>query len=374
MSLRRFVNLAQLFLPGRLQMLTCSPRRSFSTVVSVKVNGESSNSEKVKASVPKRKVKSFYETPLGKNGQHLLDGLDLYTVEASEDRHPLAVYGIDSESPSSDCAPILLLHGRTWSSVPVYHLLGGPKLRHEGTESRSLMEALLEQGLQPYCMDFRGFGGTPHDETGYVEPLRCVSDAQTVLSWIQERHQSQPPALLGWSQGAMVAQLMAQKNPHLMSQLVLYGSIYDPQVRYPREPLYRIRNVNQTIIENHFDDAIEDFTLEGTIPPEPAKMFAEAALISDPVKAVWKHLYQFNNCDPARLQVPTLVIVGDQDPYSPIHVQQHLFNNLGRACDRTFSILADSDHAVHLLDGRARLVNKIVSFAKNGKKSDRQFE
>jgi hypothetical protein len=59
---------------------------------------------------------------------------------------------------------------------------------------------------------------------------------------------------------------------------------------------------------NQFDEAIEDFTVEGTIPPEPARKFAEAALMSDPIKAVWKHLYQFNNCDPARVHVPTLVV------------------------------------------------------------------
>jgi hypothetical protein len=54
--------------------------------------------------------------------------------------------------------------------------------------------------------------------------------------------------------------------------------------------------------------AIEDFTIEGSIPPEPARIFAEAALLADPVKAVWKHLYQFNNLDPARVHVPTLVV------------------------------------------------------------------
>lgn len=311
----------------------------------------------------------FTETPLGKNGQHLLEGLEVHSISSMADSHPLAVYSLEGEH-SADRKPILLLHGRTWSAVPVYHLLGG----HQ-TESRSLMESLLQRGLQPYAMDFRGFGGTPSDATGYVEPHRCVSDTETVLEWIRQRHSSQAqdedslPSLLGWSQGAMVAQLVAQKQDPLVSRLILYGSIYDPQIRYPREPLYRIRNPNQTIIENHFDDAVEDFTLEGTIPPEPAKKFAEAALISDPIKAVWKHLYQFNNCNPARIHAPTLVIAGDQDPYAPIHVQSHIFNNLPPTFDRTFSILANADHAVHLLEGRARLINSIANFVLSEKSS-----
>jgi pimeloyl-ACP methyl ester carboxylesterase len=166
--------------------------------------------------------------------------------------------------------------------------------------------------------------------------------------------------------------LVAQKKSTegLLGKVILYGSIYDPHVHYPREPLYRsdpavTKNTTNTIL-NHFDDAISDFTLEGTIPPEPARLFAEAALLSDPVKAVWKNLYQFNNCDPARVHVPCLVIAGDQDPYSSLHMQQQLFLHLGRASDRTWSILTGCDHAVHLLDdGRDRLINTVTSFVLN---------
>ena len=324
---------------------------------------------------------SFETTPLGSQGKELLDGLDLYTVEAKKDGHPLSVYGIESQNPAQmrekkNLRPILLLHGRTWSSVPVYHLLGGPKNKEAGLQSRSLMEALLAEGLQPYAMDFRGFGGTHHDSSRYVEPLQCVADTESVLEWIADRHgmtssdDKDHLTLLGWSQGALVAQLSAQKPELPFGKLVLYGSIYDPLVRYPREPLYTLNKPNATIIENTFDMAIEDFTLEGTIPPEPARIFAEHALISDPIKAVWRHLYQFNNCDPARISVPTMVAAGDQDPYAPLHVQQELFCNLGRGCDRTWSILTNCDHAVHLLEGRTRLIKLISSFVANGKQGE----
>ena len=61
-------------------------------------------------------------------------------------------------------------------------------------------------------------------------------------------------------------------------------------------------------------------------------------------------------------------MAGDQDPYAPLRVQQELFSNLGRGADRTWSIIADADHAVHLLDGRNRFVNIVTSFVQNGKK------
>jgi len=327
----------------------------------------------------------------------LLSGLDLYEVNA-DDNHPLSVYGIHSNNvkeahhDSPEAQPmtrktILLLHGRTWSSVPVFHLLGGKKdVSHESRrESRSLMEMLYKLGLQPYCMDFRGFGGTPSDATGIVEPNRCVGDVECVLNFIAERHRlpkekemsgnsergqkvtsdshMHQPVLLGWSQGALIAQLTAQKSADMISKLVLYGSIFDPLVRYPRSPLYINDSIANTKIKNTFNEAIEDFTVKGSIAPESATIFAEAALLTDPIKVRWKHLCQLNNLDPARIHNPTLVIGGDQDPYAPLRAQADLFSNIGRGVDRTWSVIADADHAVHLLDdGRGRFSDIVKSF------------
>ena len=89
---------------------------------------------------------------------------------------------------------------------------------------------------------------------------------------------------------------------------------------------------------------------------------------SDPYKAHWKYLCQFNNLDPARVHVPTLVVAGDKDPYAPLRVQADLFTNLGRGADRTWSIIADADHAVHLLDsGKDRFLSIVKSFIENSK-------
>jgi len=284
---------------------------------------------------------SILDTPLGKHksGSLLLDGLDVYTIPASGDGHPLTLYGIDSENASVQSAkrkPMLLLHGRTWSAVPVYHLLGGPTSKeNDQHESLSFMEALLESDIQPYAIDFRGFGGTPpHDINHSVEPNRCVEDVETALNWIVERHglvqdgdgetESEMPTLFGWSQGALIAQLLAQKSPQLISKLVLYGSIFDPLVRYPRTPLFvnsthpnspstgptSTSEVQFDLPLNDYDGAIEDFTIEGSIAPEQARYFAEAALTADPIKARWIRLHQFNNCDPARVHTPTLVVRG----------------------------------------------------------------
>lgn len=256
------------------------------------------------------------DTPLGtEEGKFLLDGLDVYSVAAKGDNHPLTVYGINSSEPKPEDNILLMLHGRTWSSVPVYHLMGGPRHEKEGYESRSLMELFRDNNIKPYTMDFRGFGGTPRDSKGVVEPSRCVEDVESVLTWILARHETTPErsdlSLMGWSQGALVAQLAGQKPHPLFSKLILYGSLYDQTIRYPRQPLFTSNKDENVEMENTWDGAVEDFTIEGSIPPETASKFAEAALLSDPIKANWNHLYQFNNCDPGKVHVPTLVVSQD---------------------------------------------------------------
>lgn len=295
---------------------------SASTPLSSSVNGASNDQQQQPQEREIHSTAGIYQnmnitdTPLGtEEGSLLLDGLDVFTVPAKEDKHPLTVYGIGDEDaePNDEDHVLLMLHGRTWSSIPVYHLLGGPTNAAKGYESRSLMEAVHDskKKIRVYSMDFRGFGGTPADETQSVEPNRCVEDVESVLDWLAARHGFKTPekiSLMGWSQGALVAQLTAQRPKPLFSRLILYGSIFDPMVRYPRDPLYLRNPPNVTTVENTFDDAVEDFTIAGTIPPKAATYFAEAALLADPIKAKWKHLYQFNNCDPARIHVPTLVV------------------------------------------------------------------
>jgi len=373
--------------------------------------------------------------------------------------------------------PILMLHGRTWSSVPVYHLLGGKsegaestvrrrneeeedddddeeeegkkereerprrentnqrRRRRRSSESRSLMERLYDAGLEPYCMDFRGFGGTPPDRTGRVTPDVCVRDVEAVLSFVAERHRAKAaaaragaeegggggrrgddededllPSLLGWSQGALVAQLTAQKqqrnadassasaSPPLLSKLILYGSIYDPSIVYPRPPLYPKPlplsssyssspadndDDDSVVVLNDYEGAVEDFTIEGSISSNDVRSFAESSLIVDPEKAEWTSLHQFNECDPSRLRsVPALLIGGDSDPYAPVRVQSEMFRGLADGigggggndgdgkvgADRSWTVLSGCDHAVHLLEengGGDRFVRAVKNFLSN---------
>jgi len=366
------------------------------------------------------------ETPIdtAHAGHLLLKGLDVHTVSSEMDGHPLSVYTIqqneEQDNVNNNRTPVLLLHGRTWSSVPVYHLVGEDDIntehnQEEGDEGNnfSLMEALYNTGhIQPYAMDFRGFGNTPKDEEGYVEPLKCVKDVVSVLKWIHSTNESEssseasfeasscgPPALLGWSHGALIAQIVAQRFPEHLSKLILYSSIYNPNIKYSIPPPFETPMMQQQrqsqppghtdhddfplhemAAPNEYDLAMADFTNyfdtfkpSSTVqhrqyqPPKSAKLFANTALISDPIKVQWWNLHQLNECHPSQIttSTPTMVVAGDNDPYASMVLQAELFTNLSRGVDRTWCIIANADHAVHLSEERGRFVQSVGSFLQN---------
>eukprot|EP00581_Thalassiosira_minuscula_P006712 CAMPEP_0183705942 /NCGR_PEP_ID=MMETSP0737-20130205/2893_1 /TAXON_ID=385413 /ORGANISM="Thalassiosira miniscula, Strain CCMP1093" /LENGTH=461 /DNA_ID=CAMNT_0025933209 /DNA_START=93 /DNA_END=1478 /DNA_ORIENTATION=- len=341
------------------------------------------------------------------------DGLIRHEIIA-DDGHPLRLY---SRAPrNSDDSnnqqlhqtkgkgrSILLLHGRTWSSQPVFDL----RTSNDDVKQQSTLQSLADLGFHAYALDLRGFGETPrghHDESttgigGYTTPRRCVADVKCAIDWITDKHHEEDdadaammnnsttgqtnledptiintrPALLGWSQGALVAQMYAQQHgPSTLSDLVLFGSIYDPRVIYPRKPLYdpsgRLVSGGPDVVKppppsvtNTDIDSLEDFTLPGTICDEAALTFSKLALAVDPVKAPWDELHEFNVLNPALVHVPTLVLVGAQDPYVSWDAQRELFERLGTE-DKSMCVLPGCDHAAHILKARKMFVRGVVGF------------
>jgi pimeloyl-ACP methyl ester carboxylesterase len=226
--------------------------------------------------------------------------------------------------------------------------------------------------------------------------MRCVADVSCAIEWITKRHCNintvavaddatrgdeeednsnmsinTKPALLGWSQGALVAQMYAQLHgPTTLSDLILFGSIYDPKTIYPRKPLYL--NFDQSYADqqrvmaapenaNTEVAALEDFTLPGTICDEAASAFSTLALEVDPIKAAWDDLHEFNICNPALVHVPTMVMAGSQDPYVSWDAQRELFDRLGTE-DKAMCILPGCDHAAHILKARRMFIRAVAGF------------
>lgn len=270
---------------------------------------------------------------------------DRHTVMA--DGHGLAVWARQPDSPR---AVILLLHGRTWSARPDFDLQV-PGLQ------RSVMQSLVQRGVAAYALDFRGYGETERDATGWLTPRRAASDVEAVLDWLIARHpELPPPALVGWSRGAAVAQLVAQRSSGRVSSLTVFG-FASPHTGYvdvavPEQPL-RQRNTEAA--------ARSDFISPLVTPPAVVQAFAAQALKADPVLADLARDSDFNELEPERVLVPTLVLFGERDPGVPIGDATAYFARLGTP-DKQMIVLPGADHAAQLEDTHAAWIAAVVNF------------
>ncbi len=272
--------------------------------------------------------------------------LKRHTVTA--DDHPIALW---EKSASDATEAILLVHGRTWSALPDFDL------QVEG-ENLSLMDGLVENGYVVYAVDLRGYGGTPRDETEWLTPNRAALDLAIVLKWIDnQKNLTLKPHLFGWSMGSTHSQLLAQRNPELISSLTLFGYWFDNDQTIPPDTedhaLKKIVNTKEA--------AASDFIIPGSISQKAIDMYVQMALEADPIKVDWKNLDQYNELDPSKVNVPTLILQGEHDPIGPTDKQAKLYTRLGTA-HKQWVTVPGGDHAAFMETPRAYFINELVTF------------
>jgi pimeloyl-ACP methyl ester carboxylesterase len=277
-------------------------------------------------------------------------------VVRADDGHSLIVW---SKGPVAvPRGSVLLLHGRTWSSLPNFDLqVAGLRV--------SMMDALVERGYAVYALDQRGYGATSRDNSQWLTPTRAARDAVEVLEWISEHRKSPTrPARFGYTQGSMTAMLAAQRSGTRMSALVLYGFPLD--LATPRSASSAASAMiagAPPVLERRattIAGAEEDFITPESTPAGVKDAYARAAVASDPVRTDWRAEADFASLDPSALHVPVLVINGERDPYaSRAHLGRFMSKIAG--VDRSWVVLASADHVAHL-ERQSLFVDVLVTF------------
>ena len=270
-----------------------------------------------------------------------------HTVEA--DGHPIALW---EKSPSEVRGSVVLLHGRTWSARPNFDL-------QVPGEDLSLMDGLVEAGLAAFAIDFRGYGETPRDETGWLTPDRAARDLKAVLEHVRLLTEGTPrPVLLGWSRGSKVAQLTVQRWPELVSCLVFFG--YSPT--FAGAPLADGEgDTPPTARPNSATVAASDFITPGSISQAAIDSYVKAAMDADPVRVDWRGAREWDELDPTRVRVPTLLLHAEFDPIATPEQRASLFRALGPAVRESIE-LPGGDHMAFLESSRPDFLKALVGF------------
>jgi len=277
---------------------------------------------------------------------HTIQGqtqLTLHTVDS--DGHPIAVW---EKGSKPELSPILFVHGRTWSGVPDFDL------QVEG-EDLSLMDGMIEKGFATYAIDLRGYGATPRDSTGWLQPITAAKDVASVLDWISKRHQ-QKVHLFGWSMGSTVSLLTTNKYPEHIKTLTLFGFWMDLDQEIPSSDVNAPAKITNTA-----EAAASDFITPGSISQKAIDRYVEMALQADPVRTDLSHLDQYNAIKPSKIELPVLILQGEFDPIAPTSLQSKLFTRL-KSSKKSWIVIPGGDHAAFMEKPRNYFINVFSQF------------
>ena len=221
------------------------------------------------------------------------------------------------------------------------------------------MDGLVEAGYAAFAIDFRGYGGTLRDETGWLSPDRAVRDLRAVLKHVQHLTEGGPrPSLLGWSRGSKVAQLTVQRWPELVSSLVFFG--YSPT--FAGAPLADGEGDKPpAAAPNSAAVAASDFITPGSISQVAIDTYVKAAMAADPVRVDWRGAREWDELDPAQVHVPTLLLHAEFDPIATPEQRASLFGALG-AAERKSLEVSGGDHMAFLEVCRPEFLKALVGF------------
>ncbi|PCJ47140.1 MAG: alpha/beta hydrolase [Gammaproteobacteria bacterium] len=276
------------------------------------------------------------------------EAADLTKKLVDSNGHAMALWHKQAEDVAST-KQIILLHGRTWSSLPDFDL------QVEG-EELSMMDNLMKLGFDVWALDARGYGETKRDATGWNNPDKSANDVANIVRWVTKKT-GVKPVLFGWSYGSMTAQLAVQQNPDLVKAVVLFGYPIDPEEIIIPESFPTVAPREKNTAKN----AASDFIVPGSISQKAIDMFVAESLKADTHRADWNQLTQWNQLDATKIKNPLLFIQGEHDPLASAESDARFFIKLPNA-NKQWVVLAGGDHAALLEVTKDRLVIAVNNF------------
>ena len=280
----------------------------------------------------------------------------------------LAARGGSAERP-----PVLFVHGATFSG----------RMFDIDTGGVSWLRAAAAAGFAAYALDLRGYGRSGDADwraRAFADGAgpactgpEAIADIGAAMDFITCRHR-RPAALVGWSWGSLTsARYAAGAGRGMVGALALYAPIFaerneawldelaDPETPGQCRPLGAYRRISAEDMRRRWDTQLPpgaDDWREETVLQELARV----SLLDDPTARtvtppafcvpngtlvdLWKCFSGRPIYDPGRIDCPTLLIRGTQDPTSTRSDMLALFDRLGMA-EKQYLEIGNGTHFIN---------------------------
>jgi pimeloyl-ACP methyl ester carboxylesterase len=187
------------------------------------------------------------------------------------------------------------------SGPPVILLHGG--LGHSGNWGYQV-PALLGAGYRAVVIDSRGHGRSTRDERPYLyEPM--AADALAVMDALDIRR----AGLVGWSDGAIIALIMAMQAPERVAGVFFFGCAMDSSGLKQIEP--------SPLLDRCIGRHVRDYA-ELSATPDQFESFSAA------VGLMMANEPHYTDDDLARIGVPVVVVQSEHDEFIKHEYAEHL--------------------------------------------------
>jgi len=249
---------------------------------------------------------------------------------------------------------VLFVHGSSMASTPTFDLTV------PGRPHSSVMDWFAERGFVCWCVDMEGYGRS--DKHGMRAPGRVgrdipcdiangAADLAAATDYVLATRGVKRFLTYGISSGALRAALFAQNHPERVSRLALDAFVWTgdgaPTLEQRRKKLPQFLATNRRPIDRAFVYSIFERDHPDCADKATVDAFADAILALDDSMPNGTYIDMCSKLpvvDPAKIDVPTIVLRGQYDGIAAMDDLIAFFVRLPHP-DKQFTVMQGISHA-----------------------------
>jgi pimeloyl-ACP methyl ester carboxylesterase len=240
---------------------------------------------------------------------------------------------------------LLFVHGSSMASQPTFDL------QVPGRPHSSAMEWFAERGFDTWTMDNEGYGRSDKSRPINFDIPNGADDLATASEYILKHAKHKKLLIYGISSGALKAALFAQRHAERVARLALDAFVWtgdgSPTLAERKKRLPEFQAKNRRPIDRAFVHSIFNRDHPGTADEATIEAFATEILKLDdsvPTGTYVDMCSKLPLVDPARINVPTIVMRGQWDGIASFEDLLEFYRRLPHA-DKQFSVMEGISHA-----------------------------
>jgi pimeloyl-ACP methyl ester carboxylesterase len=240
---------------------------------------------------------------------------------------------------------VFFVHGSSMASQPTFDL------NVPGRPWSSVMDWFAERGFDTWTMDNEGYGRSSKHRDHNSDIACGADDLAAGTAYVTRATGAERFLMYGISSGALKAALFAQRHPERVARLALDAFVWtgegSPTLEQRRKKLPEFLAKNRRPADRAFVHSIFNRDHPGTADEATIEAFADAILTLDdslPTGTYVDMCSKLPLVDPAKIDVPTLILRGEYDGIASFDDLVEFFKRLPHA-DKQFSVMKGISHA-----------------------------